>query len=78
MVNSIKPYSGDEMKDSSWKKGMLNFLNSSESKAVQDTAATRKFKSGLVTPIKYLSLVFAATAGYFIFGESFIHYLTLS
>ena len=26
--------------------------------------------TGLVTPIKYLSLVFAATAGYFIFGET--------
>ena len=52
MISSIKSYNGDEMKDSSWKKGMLNFLNSSESKTVQDKAATRKFKSGLVTPIK--------------------------
>ena len=26
--------------------------------------------TGLVTPIKYLSLVFAVTAGYFIFGEA--------
>ena len=52
MVNSIKSYSGDEMKDSSWKRGMLNFLNSSESKRVQDKAATKKFKEGLVTPIQ--------------------------
>ena len=26
--------------------------------------------TGLVTPIKYLSLVFAATAGYFLFDEA--------
>jgi len=52
MVNSIKSYSGNEMKDSSWKKGMLSFLNSSESKRVQDKAATKKFKKGLVTPIQ--------------------------
>ena len=51
MVNSIKSYSGDEMKDSSWKKGMLSFLHSSESKRVQDKAATKKFKQGLTTPI---------------------------
>ena len=27
-------------------------------------------ETGLVTPIKYLSLVFAATAGYFLFDET--------
>jgi hypothetical protein len=50
MVDSIKSYSGDEMKDSSWKQGMLSFLNSSESESVQNRAASRKFKEGLVTP----------------------------
>jgi len=34
------------------------------------TQSLRMADTGLVTPIKYLSLVFAATAGYFIFGES--------
>ena len=34
------------------------------------TQSIRMADTGLVTPIKYLSLVFAATAGYFIFGES--------
>lgn len=52
MIDTIKSYSGDEMKDSSWKKGMLKFLNSSESESVQNKAATRKFKSGLATPIQ--------------------------
>ena len=33
------------------------------------TQSLRMADTGLVTPIKYLSLVFAATAGYFIFGE---------
>jgi Predicted membrane protein len=34
------------------------------------TQSLRMADTGLVTPIKYLSLVFAATAGYFIFGET--------
>ncbi len=34
------------------------------------TQSLRMADAGLVTPIKYLSLVFAATAGYFIFDES--------
>ena len=34
------------------------------------TQSLRMADTGLVTPIKYLSLVFAATAGYFIFGEA--------
>ena len=33
------------------------------------TQSLRMADTGLVTPIKYLSLVFAASAGYFIFGE---------
>lgn len=52
MVKSIKTYNGDEMKHADWKKGMTQFLNSSESESVQNRAATRKFKEGLVTPIK--------------------------
>ena len=52
MEASIKTYSGDEMKDSSWKKGMLSFLNSSESESVQNKAASRKFKNGLALPIQ--------------------------
>ena len=34
------------------------------------TQSIRMADTGLVTPIKYLSLVFAATAGYFIFDET--------
>ena len=34
------------------------------------TQSYRLAEASLVTPIKYLSLVFAATAGYIIFGES--------
>ena len=34
------------------------------------TQSLRMADTGLVTPIKYLSLVFAATAGYFLFGET--------
>ena len=34
------------------------------------TQSLRMADTGLVTPIKYLSLVFAATAGYLIFGEA--------
>ena len=34
------------------------------------TQSLRMADTGLVTPIKYLSLVFAASAGYFIFGEA--------
>ena len=34
------------------------------------TQSLRMADTGLVTPIKYLSLVFAATAGYFLFDES--------
>ncbi len=34
------------------------------------TQSLRMADTGLVTPIKYLSLVFAASAGYFIFEES--------
>jgi len=52
MIDSIKTYSGDEMKDASWKKGMLKFLHSSESESVQNKAATRKFKDGLALPIQ--------------------------
>ena len=52
MEASIKTYSGDEMKDSSWKKGMLSFLNSSESESIQNKAASRKFKNGLALPIQ--------------------------
>jgi peptidoglycan hydrolase-like protein with peptidoglycan-binding domain len=52
MIDSIKTYSGDEMKDASWKKGMLKFLHSSESESVQNKAATRKFKDGLAIPIQ--------------------------
>ena len=52
MIDSIKTYKGDEMKHSDWKNGMLRFLNSSESESVQNRAATKKFKEGLVTPIR--------------------------
>ena len=45
MIATIKTYSGDEMKDSSWKNGMLRFLKSSESESVQNRAATKKFKN---------------------------------
>ncbi len=34
------------------------------------TQSLRMAETGLVTPIKYLSLVFAATAGYFLFDET--------
>jgi len=52
MIASIKTYNGDEMKHSDWKNGMLRFLNSPESESVQNRAASRKFKEGLVTPIR--------------------------
>ena len=60
MIGTINSYSGDEMKDSSWKgctncknpTGMLGFLYSSESESVQNKAASRKFKNGLATPIQ--------------------------
>jgi peptidoglycan hydrolase-like protein with peptidoglycan-binding domain len=51
MIKSIKRYNGDEMKHSDWKKAMTRFLNSPESQTVQNRAATKKFKEGLVTPI---------------------------
>jgi len=52
MIATIKTYNGDEMKHSDWKNGMLRFLNSPESESVQNRAASRKFKEGLVTPIR--------------------------
>jgi len=51
MISSIKTYDGDEMKHSDWKKGMTTFLNSSESKKIQNEAATSKFIDGLRVPI---------------------------
>ena len=52
MVDTISELSGDEMKHEWWLKGMEEFLSSSESEAVQNRAATKKFRKGLNVGIR--------------------------
>ena len=53
LVAFIKTANGQELDYAWWKSGMTNFLNSSDSKPVQDAAAIKKFRAGLRRYPKY-------------------------